>query len=42
MVVVPDEIVDNGINKNFMYLGQEQWDEKLNYQKLDKFHQIKY
>ena len=37
MVVVPDEIVDNGINKNFMYLGQEQWDEKLNYQKLDKF-----
>ncbi len=37
MVVVPDEIVDNGINRNFMYLGQEQWDEKLNYQKLDKF-----
>ena len=37
MVVVPDKIVDNGINKNFMYLGQEQWDEKLNYQKLDKF-----
>ena len=37
MVVVPNEIVDNGINRNFMYLGQEQWDEKLNYQKLDKF-----
>ncbi len=37
MVVVPDEIVDKGINRNFMYLGQEQWDEKLNYQKLDKF-----
>ena len=37
MVVVPDEIIDSGIDRNFMYIGQEQWDEELNYQKLDKF-----
>ena len=37
MVVVPDDIVSAGIGKNFMYIGQEQWDEDLNYQKLDKF-----
>ena len=37
MVVVPDDIINNGIGKNFMYIGQEQWDEKLNYQKLEAF-----
>ena len=37
IVVVPDNIINNGINQNFMYLGQEKWDEKLNYEKLDKF-----
>ena len=37
MVVVPDDIINNGIGKNFMYIGQEQWDEKLNYQKLEVF-----
>ena len=34
---VPDEIVDSGIDRNFMYIGKEKWDEELNYQKLDQF-----
>ena len=37
MVVVPDEIISNGIGKGFMYIGQKQWDEELNYKKLDRF-----
>ena len=37
MVVVPDNIINNGIGKDFMYIGQQKWDEKLNYEKLDKF-----
>ena len=37
MVVVPDNIINNGIKQSFMYIGQENWDEKLNYEKLDKF-----
>ena len=39
MVVVPDDIINNGISQEFMYIGQEQWDEKLNYEKLNKFIQ---
>tara|TARA_A100001011_G_C14320943_1_gene850584 strand:+ start:3856 stop:5001 length:1146 start_codon:yes stop_codon:yes gene_type:complete len=35
IVVIPDDIVENGINQNFMYIGQEKWDEELNYKKLD-------
>jgi len=42
MVVVPDDIINNGIGKNFMYIGQEQWDEKLNYQKLDLKRYLKH
>jgi len=37
MVVVPDEIISNGIGKDFMYIGQQKWDEELNYEKLDRF-----
>ena len=37
MVVVPDNIINDGIKQSFMYIGQENWDEKLNYEKLDKF-----
>ena len=37
MVVVPENIIDEGINQDFMYIGQQQWDEKLNYEKLNKF-----
>ena len=37
MVVVPDNIINDGIKQNFMYIGQEGWDEKLNYEKLDQF-----
>jgi len=39
MVVVPENIIDEGINQDFMYLGQLKWDDKLNYEKLDKFIQ---
>lgn len=39
MVAVPDKIVNSGISQDFIYLGQEEWDEKLNYEKLDKFIQ---
>ena len=37
MVVVPDNIINEGISQDFMYIGQQQWDEKLNYEKLDMF-----
>ena len=37
MVVIPNNIINKGINQEFMYIGQKQWDEELNYQKLDKF-----
>ena len=39
MVVVPENIIDEGINQDFMYIGQLQWDDELNYKKLDKFIQ---
>ena len=39
MVAVPDNIIEQGINQDFIYLGQQEWDEKLNYEKLDKFIQ---
>ena len=39
MVVVPENIINEGIAQDFMYIGQQQWDEKLNYEKLDKFIQ---
>ena len=39
MVVVPDNIINDGLSQEFMYIGQQQWDEKLNYEKLDKFIQ---
>ena len=37
MVVVPDNIIKDGIKQEFMYIGQKQWDDKLNYEKLNKF-----
>ena len=37
MVVVPDSIINKGINQDFMYIGQEEWDKKLNYEKLNNF-----
>ena len=39
MVAVPDNIIEQGINQDFIYIGQQEWDEKLNYEKLDKFIQ---
>lgn len=39
MVVVPENIIDEGINQDFMYIGQLQWDDELNYKKLDRFIQ---
>ena len=37
MVVVPDDIINNGIKQNFMYIGQGKWWDELNYNKLDQF-----
>ena len=37
MVPVPEETIGEGIRKPVLYLGQESWDEPLNYEKLDRF-----
>ena len=37
MVPVPEETIGEGIRKPVLYLGQERWDEPLNYEKLDRF-----
>ena len=37
MVPVPPEVIKRGTNKPFLYLGQQQWDDELNYKKLDRF-----
>ncbi len=37
MVPVPPEVIKRGTSKPFLYLGQQQWDDELNYKKLDKF-----
>ena len=37
MVPVPDETIGEGIRKPVLYLGQERWDDPLNYEKLDRF-----
>ena len=33
---IPNNIVDSGLNKPFLYIGQEAWDDTLNYYKLNK------
>ena len=33
---VPNEIVDTGIDKPFLYIGRPEWEDSLNYYKLDK------
>ena len=37
MVPVPEAAIDAGTDKPVLYLGQERWDEPLNYEKLDRF-----
>ena len=37
MVPVPENIINDGISQDFMYIGQQKWNEKLNYEKLNKF-----
>ena len=37
MVPVPPEVIKRGTSKPFLYLGQQQWDDELNYRKLDRF-----
>ena len=37
MVVVPDDIINNGIEQKFMYIGRGEWREELNYSKLNQF-----
>ena len=37
MVPVPDNIINDGITQDFMYIGQKNWNEELNYEKLNKF-----
>jgi dienelactone hydrolase len=37
MVPVPEATIDAGTDKPVLYLGQERWDEPLNYEKLDRF-----
>ena len=37
MVPIPREVIMRGTDKPFLYLGQEQWDDPLNYKKLEKF-----
>lgn len=37
MVPVPPEVIKRGTSKPFLYLGQQQWDDELNYKKLDRF-----
>ena len=33
---VPNEIIDSGINKPFLYIGRPEWEDSLNYYKLNK------
>lgn len=37
MVPIPRDVIKRGTNKPFLYLGQAQWDDPLNYKKLEKF-----
>ena len=37
MVPVPEATIDAGTDKPVLCLGQERWDEPLNYEKLDRF-----
>lgn len=37
MVPIPREVIKRGTDKPFLYLGQTQWDDPLNYKKLEKF-----
>lgn len=37
MVPVPEAVIDSGAAKPILYLGQERWDEPLNYEKLSRF-----
>ena len=33
---IPNDIIDSGINKPFLYIGRPEWEDSLNYYKLDK------
>jgi len=33
---IPNNIIDSGLDKPFLYIGQEAWDDTLNYYKLNK------
>jgi len=37
MVPVPPEVISAGTEKPFYYLGQAEWDDSINYKKLDKY-----
>ena len=37
MVPVPEQLINKGMQKPLLYLGQEHWDEPLNYEKLAAF-----
>lgn len=37
MVPIPRDVIKRGTDKPFLYLGQAQWDDPLNYKKLEKF-----
>ena len=37
MVPVPEAVIDSGATKPILYVGQERWDEPLNYEKLSRF-----
>jgi predicted dienelactone hydrolase len=37
MVPIPRDVIKRGTGKPFLYLGQAQWDDPLNYKKLEKF-----
>ena len=34
-VPIPQNVIDNGLNVPFLYIGRPEWDTKLNYEKLD-------
>ncbi|HCD27578.1 MAG TPA: hypothetical protein DER02_08660 [Gammaproteobacteria bacterium] len=36
MVPVPETVIETGFDKPFIYMGQPQWDDALNYEKLDR------
>jgi pimeloyl-ACP methyl ester carboxylesterase len=37
IVPIPEKVIETGIDKPFLYIGQEAWNDTLNYIKLEKF-----